>query len=78
VEVTSQLLSSGVAFYEQCGDGSRTTYDVIHGGLATDTNIPVVALINEGSASAVEIVAGDLQDSGRAKLDRQARTARCV
>jgi carboxyl-terminal processing protease len=68
VEVASQFLDSGVVLYEQYGDGSRKTYEVIPGGLATDTNIPMVALINEGSASASEIVAGALQDNGRAKL----------
>jgi carboxyl-terminal processing protease len=68
VEVASQFIGDGVVLYEQYGDGSRTTYDVIPGGQATDTSIPMVVLINEGSASASEIVAGALQDAGRAKL----------
>ena len=68
VEVTSQFLSEGVVLYEQYGDGSRDTFEVIPGGLATDANIPMLVLVNEGSASASEIVAGALQDSGRARL----------
>ncbi len=68
VEVTSQFIGEGVVLYEQYGDGTRTTYEVIPGGAATDTKIPMIVLINEGSASASEIVAGALQDTGRAKL----------
>lgn len=68
VEVTSQFIGEGVVLYEQYGDGTRTTYEVIPGGVATDTKIPMIVLINEGSASASEIVAGALQDTGRAKL----------
>jgi len=66
VEVTSQFVDEGVVLYEQFGNGKRNTYEVIPGGKAT--KIPMVVLINEGTASASEIVSGALQDYGRAKL----------
>ncbi|NOH01510.1 MAG: S41 family peptidase [Chloroflexi bacterium] len=68
VEVTSQFVDEGVVLYEQYGNGDRTTYEVLPGGMATDPAVPMLVLINEGSASASEIVAGALQDLGRAKL----------
>ena len=66
VEVTSEFLKDGVVLYEEYGDGTRDSYPVLKGGLATE--IPLVVLIDEGSASASEITAGALQDYGRAKL----------
>jgi carboxyl-terminal processing protease len=66
VEVGSEFIDKGVILYEQYGDGSRDTHKVLGNGRATD--IPLVVLINEGSASASEILAGALQDYGRAKL----------
>ena len=66
VEVMSEFIDEGVVLIEQYGDGTRDTYEALGNGKATD--IPMVVLINEGSASASEIVAGTLQDYGRAEL----------
>lgn len=66
VEVMSEFVDEGVVLIEQYGDGSRDTYNALGNGRATD--LPIVVLINEGSASASEILAGTLQDYGRAEL----------
>ena len=67
VEVSSQFLPKDkIVLYEQYGSGQKDKYTSLGDGLAAD--IPMVALINEGTASASEIVAGALQDYGRATL----------
>jgi len=66
VEVASEFIDKGVVLYEKHGDGKMDEYKALGNGRAT--NIPLVVLINEGSASASEILAGALQDYGRAKL----------
>lgn len=66
VDVASQFLSDGVVLYEKRRDQGEKAYPVQRGGKATD--IPLVVLVNKGTASASEIVAGAIQDSGRGIL----------
>lgn len=66
VFIASEFLDSGDVVLQENSKGERTSFKVNRAGRLTD--IPLVALINKGSASASEIVAGSLQDRGRGKL----------
>ena len=66
IGTASQFLASGNVLWEKDGSGKLTPIPVQPGGAAPD--LPMVVLINGGSASDSEIVAGALHDTRRAVL----------
>jgi carboxyl-terminal processing protease len=67
-KVASEFVEAGVIFTQESAGDEVTTWDATGDGLATNPGLELVVLINNGSASASEIVAAALQEHDRATI----------
>jgi carboxyl-terminal processing protease len=66
IEITDHFLPRGVVLSERFGDGREKVFESSNRGLALE--IPLVVLVDEGSASASEVVAAAIRERGRGIL----------
>ena len=66
VEVADEFLDKGIIISEVDADGKTRSWEAKKGGLAT--SIPLVILIDGGSASGAEVLAAALNDNGRGQV----------
>ena len=67
-QIASQFIGDGLIFTQESAGDDVKEYRSTGEGIATDPDLPIVVLVNGGSASASEIVAAALQERGRATL----------
>lgn len=66
LDIVGQFLPNAPVVIESYRDGTQKTYTASSNGQARD--LPIVVLVNGGTASAAEIIAGAFSDSGKTVL----------
>jgi carboxyl-terminal processing protease len=66
VDIADEFLPKGTVLVQEFGDGRQQEYNTGNSGIAEE--IPLVVLIDEGSASASEVLAGAIRDRDRGIL----------
>jgi carboxyl-terminal processing protease len=67
-KVASEFIKSGLIFSQESSGGEKKRWEATGDGIATDPSLSLMVLVNGGSASAAEIVAAALKESGRGVL----------